>query len=85
MLANCEQAGQIVENVTGGPAGNSVSYEDLWKFTLVNYNAGPGCLGNALDATFGGEEDLVLNWDNVSARLEPGCQGAIDYVESISR
>lgn len=85
MLANCEQTGQIVENVTGGPAGNSVSYEDLWKFTLVNYNAGPGCLGNALDATFGGEEDLVLNWDNVSARLEPGCQGAIDYVESISR
>ena len=51
MLANCEQAGQLVENVTGGTAGSFASYEDLWKFTLVNYNAGPGCLGNALDAT----------------------------------
>lgn len=85
MLANCEQAGQLVENITGGAAGESVSYEDLWKFTLVNYNAGPGCLGNALEATYGGEEDLVLNWENVSARLEPGCQGAIQYVNSISQ
>jgi hypothetical protein len=85
MLANCEQAGQLVENITGGAAGESVSYEDLWKFTLVNYNAGPGCLGNALEATYGGEEDLVLNWENVSARLESGCQGAIQYVNSISQ
>ncbi|HSL44386.1 MAG TPA: hypothetical protein VK897_13200 [Anaerolineales bacterium] len=85
MLANCEQAGQLVENITGGAAGEQVSYEDLWKFTLVNYNAGPGCLGNALEATYGGEEDLVLNWENVSARLEPACQGAIQYVNSISQ
>jgi hypothetical protein len=85
MLANCEQAGQLVENITGGAAGAQVSYEDLWKFTLVNYNAGPGCLGNALEATYGGEEDLVLNWENVSPRLEPACQGAIQYVNAISQ
>jgi hypothetical protein len=86
MLANCEQAGQLVKNVTGEQAGNVASYEDLWRFTLVNYNAGPGCLGNALDATYGEdlEEEQELTWENVASHLEPACQGAINYVESIS-
>ncbi len=83
MLANCEQTGQLVENVTGDTAGNSASYEDLWKFTLVNYNAGPGCLGDALDITQG--EDQELTWENVSSHLEPACQGAINYVNEISK
>jgi hypothetical protein len=83
MLANCEQAGQIVENVSGGAAGEAATYEDLWKFTLVNYNAGPGCLGDALDITAG--EDLELNWENVSSHLAPACQGAINYVNEISQ
>lgn len=83
MLANCEQAGQLVENTTGGTAGSAASYEDLWKFTLVNYNAGPGCLGNALDATITADQDLT--WENLSTHLEPACQGAIEYVNDISR
>jgi hypothetical protein len=83
MLANCEQAGQLVENITGGTAGSAASYEDLWKFTLANYNAGPGCLGNALDATSGADQELT--WENVSSRLELGCQAAINYVDAISR
>ena len=83
MLANCEQAGQLVENVTGGTAGSSASYEDLWKFTLVNYNAGPGCLGEALDVTV--NEDLDLTWENVTPHLDPVCQGAVSYVNQISK
>jgi len=83
LLANCEQAGQLVENITRNTAGNAASYEDLWKFTLVNYNAGPGCLGNALDATHGLDEELT--WENVSLHFELGCQGAVDYVNGISR
>jgi hypothetical protein len=82
LLANCEQTGQLVENITAAPAGNSATYEDLWKFTLVNYNAGPGCLGNALDATYNEEQDLT--WENLSSHLEPACQGAINYVNDIS-
>src|SRR5829696_411185 len=87
MLANCEQAGQLVKNVSGATAGSVASYEDLWKFTLVNYNAGPGCLGNALDATVGeaAEADQELTWENVTSHLEPACQGAINYVNEISR
>lgn len=83
MLANCEQAGQLVENITGNFAGNSASYEDLWKFTLVNYNAGPGCLGDALDVTYGEEQDLI--WENVSSHLPPACRGAVEYVNQISK
>jgi hypothetical protein len=82
LLANCEQAGQLVENITGNTAGTSATYEDLWKFTLVNYNAGPGCLGDALDVTVG--RDQPLNWENLSSNLEPACQGAIEYVNEIS-
>ena len=87
LLANCEQTGQLVENVTGDTPGAAASYEDLWRFTLVNYNAGPGCLGNALEATAGEdlEEDQALTWENVALHLEPACQGAVNYVDEISR
>jgi hypothetical protein len=83
LLSNCEQAGQLVENVSGGTAGDASTYEDLWKFSLVNYNAGPGCLGDALQAT--DDDDLELTWENVSTHLTPACAGAIEYVNDISR
>ncbi|MGE5374988.1 MAG: hypothetical protein ACM3XO_08005 [Bacteroidota bacterium] len=83
LLANCEQAAQLVENVTGGAAGKAATYEDLWKFTMVNYNAGPGCLGDALDVAAG--EEAGLTWDNVASHLVPTCPGAVNYVNQISK
>jgi hypothetical protein len=83
LLANCEQAGQLVENVTGGAAGKAATYEDLWKFTMVNYNAGPGCLGDALDVASGDEDGLT--WENVASHLMPTCPAAVNYVEQLSR
>jgi hypothetical protein len=83
LLANCGQAGQLVENVTSDTAGKSATYEDLWRFTLVNYNAGPGCLGDALDVTFGEKQELT--WENLTSHLPSACQGAIDYVNEISQ
>jgi hypothetical protein len=83
LLANCEQVGQIIHNDLRTAPGQVSGYEDLWKFTLVNYNAGVGCLSSAIeDSNDFGEE---LNWENVSQHLTAGCQGAIDYVEDISR
>jgi len=83
LLANCGQAGQLVKNFTGGAAGNSASYEDLWKLTLANYNAGPGCLGDALDGTTSANQDLT--WENISTHFSEGCQSAVNYVNSISQ
>ena len=83
LMANCEQAGKIIEDVTGDAAGRSVSYEDMWRFTLVNYNAGPGCLSDAAQAAMDTGEEL--NWDNVSALLGEACKGSVSYVNDISQ
>jgi hypothetical protein len=83
LLANCGQAGQLVKNFTGGAAGKAASYEDLWKLSLVNYNAGPGCLGDALDATMTAKQ--TLTWENISTHFSPACVGAVDYVNDISK
>ncbi len=83
MIANCEQAGQVVRNYSGQTPGNISSYEDLWKFTLVNYNAGGGCLAEGITRVMG--EGLPLTWDNVSPFLFGACSGAINYVNDISK
>jgi hypothetical protein len=83
LLANCAQAGRIISNLTQYSPGQNSTYEDLWRFTLVNYNAGPGCLADAVRTAW-----LVnqrLDWATVTSYLEPACQGSIGYVEDISR
>lgn len=80
--ASCEQTGYVVYNNTGVLAGQAASYEDLWMFTLVNYNAGAGCLGLAIDATLDASQEL--NWDNLSQNLTSVCAGTKGYVEDIS-
>lgn len=83
MIANCEQAGQVVRNYSGESPGDVASYEDLWKFTLVNYNAGGGCLAEALSNTL--DDNLELTWVNVSPFLTGACSSAVDYVNDISK
>lgn len=83
LLANAEQVGQIIFNLTGSQAGQVSSYVDLWKFTLANYNAGPGCLIAAMQSAY--QQGQSLTWDSVSSQLEPACQGAIQYVSNITQ
>ena len=83
MIANCKQTGQVIQNYTGETPGDVASYEDLWKFTLVNYNAGGGCLAEGITHALG--EGLELTWDNVSPFLTGACSGAVDYVNDISQ
>jgi hypothetical protein len=83
LLANCKQTGMVVDLNYGSAPGESATYEDLWRFTLVNYNAGPGCLGLAVNETSSMGEPL--DWEHVSSHLTPACKGALDYVSDISR
>ena len=81
ILANCQQVGQIITNARGRSPGAVASYDDLWRFTLSNYHAGPGCFSNAISAAAG----RPLTWENVAPRLETECPGTQNYVESITR
>jgi hypothetical protein len=83
LIANCRQTGQVVSNYTDGPPGASVSYEDLWKLTLVNYNAGPACVADAI--TGARLKGLPLTWKNITSYLPPACTRAIEYVNDISK
>ncbi|MDD2920848.1 MAG: hypothetical protein PHQ36_01055 [Anaerolineales bacterium] len=83
MTANCEQAGQVVYNYTKHQVSEVASYEDMWKFTLVNYNAGGGCLAEGVSNAY--SRGLDLTWDNVSPYLVGACSGAVSYVNDISR
>ena len=82
LIASCVQTGMVIDMNYDSPPGQAASYEDLWRFTLVNYNAGPGCLGLAVDETSNMGEPL--DWEHLSSHLTPACQGAFDYVNDIS-
>ena len=83
LLASCEQTGQVIQNNTGQSPGNVASYEDLWKFTFVNYNAGAGCLGLAVNETWTAEHKLT--WDGLSSHLTSVCAPTAKYVNEISQ
>jgi hypothetical protein len=83
LLANCEQVSQTVYNATGEMPGTVSNYEDLWRFTLANYHAGPGCLAYAIYTTW--DQGGILDWESVSANFTEACQGVQPYVDLISR
>ncbi len=83
LLASCEQAGQVIYNVTRQSPGDVASYEDLWKFTLVNYNAGAGCLTLAANEAWSTEHKLT--WEALSSHFTEVCAPARDYVNDISQ
>lgn len=84
LIANCEQAAQVVYNYTLASPNEAASYEDLWKFTLVNYNAGGGCLAEGVSGAFAAN-GLPLTWETVSPHLIGVCASAVDYVNDISK
>ena len=82
LLANCHQVAQIIVNNTERSPGQVSSFVDLWKYTLVNYNAGPGCLGDAIERSW--TENEKINWDLVSEQLDPVCKLALQYIDEVT-
>ncbi len=80
--ANCQQINNLFLNLTDEYAGSNAEYEDLWRFTMANYTAGPGCMGDAFLRTSNQGEGF--SWDNVARNLVGACESAIPYVDLIS-
>jgi hypothetical protein len=83
LVANCAQVGQTINTATNLKAGQVADYEDLWRFTVANYHAGPGCLAYAIH--IGWLNSVIpLTWEGVSNFFTPACQGVVPYVNQIS-
>ena len=83
VVANCHQVGQVVRNVTRRTAGEAASYVDLWRFTLANYHAGPGCLGEAIASAWRYLPPLL--WEDVEDSFSEACESGPVYVEAVGR
>jgi hypothetical protein len=83
IVANCEQVGRVILDITEQKPGTVSTYDDLWRYTLLNYNGGSGCISGAIEGTVKANEPV--DWLHVSARLQPHCKGSQEYVEKVSR
>ena len=82
LMSYCKQTTQIVYNVTNKHSSYTVDYATIWKLTLVNYNAGPQCVFDALDNAYSG---TTLSWAEISASIPKGaCQSGLDYANNIT-
>ncbi len=84
LKANCEQVATIVNTATEEIPGKVSNYEDLWRFTVANYHAGPGCLSYAIHMAWLSNPG-PLTWETVSTQFTEACRGVIPYVEKITR
>ncbi len=82
LQANCAQVARIIYTATNSMAGQVSTYDDLWRFTIANYHAGPGCLSYAIHQAWA--TDRVLTWQGVSTRFTDPCKGVTPYVDKIS-
>ena len=85
LLANCAQTSELVRQVSRQAPGKVFSYLDLWRLTLANYNAGPGCLQEALAEVKRARDPF--NWSTVSQALADleACGGSVEYVERVTK
>ncbi|MEW6649029.1 MAG: hypothetical protein AB1453_02440 [Chloroflexota bacterium] len=82
LKANCRQMDFIVRNVTSRKPGEVADYADLWKLTVANYNAGPGCTSRAIEAAW--KEHGDLDWSKVVNYFKAEeCQSAPFYINDI--
>lgn len=85
LMANCAQMGDVVHQVSRQAPGSVLSYPDLRRLTLANYNAGPGCMQEALWEVKQARDPF--DWSNVAQALTnlDACGVAVEYVERVTK
>ena len=81
LLANGRQVGRIIEINLNKKPGEVASYVDLWKFTLLAYNAGAGCFEQTLLKY---PQNQPLTWVDFIGKVSDGCRNGVYYAESIT-
>ncbi len=81
LIANCTQIDRLIFNQTGHISGEVTGYEDLWSFTIANYNVGAGCMSDAFELT--GKRSEPISWGYLSRNLHGSCSIAVTYVDRI--
>jgi hypothetical protein len=85
LQANCAQVSRTIYTATNKMAGTVSTYEDLWRLTIANYHAGPGCLSYAVHQAWTNSTTGQLTWDEVVPYFTDPCKGVVPYVEKITR
>jgi len=85
LQSNCAQVARTIYTATESMAGLVSTYEDLWRFTIANYHAGPGCLSFAIHQAWTFSTDRRITWENVKTQFTEPCLGVVPYVEQIAR
>jgi len=83
LQANCEQVFQTILTATNKIAGEVSTYEDLWRFTVANYHAGPGCVSYAIHQAW--QNGGKLDWETVKTYFTEPCKGVVPYVDQITK
>jgi hypothetical protein len=84
LLGYCYQTEQIVYNATGWNPVLLVNYPTIWKLALMNYNAGPGCVYEAVAKAFIDTKGPV-RWPDVIAHTSGAqCIRGLYYAQSIT-
>jgi hypothetical protein len=83
LIANCAQVARSIYTATNMMAGRVASYEDLWRLTIANYHAGPGCTSYAIHQAWQTTDSLA--WPNVAPLFTEPCNGVVPYVEQITK
>jgi len=81
LLASATQTNQMLLNTIQIEPENSVSYEDMWRITIGNYNVGSGCVSVGMRSF--PSKGAMVTWDKLIEQMVGNCQNAKDYVEKV--
>ena len=84
LLGYCYQTEQLIYNATGWNPILAVDYATIWKLTLMNYNAGPGCVYEAVAEAFKTTKGPVSWADMMANTTGDQCIRGMYYANNIT-